>query len=408
MIGTVGCAGESQSAAEWDGTMRDSAGILIVENNDVPLWGEEDRWTFSEVLRIGTLEGDPEYQFGRISGFVPLSDGRIAVTDNMAHNLRFFSPEGVHERTVGTTGSGPKDFGSRRLNLLRGPGDTLLVMDWANLQTHRFTPDGEWLESWRIAPEGGLRVWGWDTAPSGLIINLLTPVQTPDIAASDTLDAVVVRGVRGHILDTLMWLPSARSFSMRGGLRLYSGGPVFDLRWDGGLVTGRSDRYRFEWYDANGDLERIVSLRRDKIPFDDREQAACMDLLESVWKRWDVSPTQMALWKSTTHFEEFYPAFRSFMNGPRGTLWVQQVRPTSDLTPEEVASESGVYPWPYGSTDWDVFDREGRYLGVVEKPPNIQGFQFFGDKLYGVWEDDFDVQYLIVMQIDGLPTVEEG
>ena len=50
LIGTVGCAGESQSAAEWDGTMRDSAGILIVENNDVPLWGEEDRWTLLTLL----------------------------------------------------------------------------------------------------------------------------------------------------------------------------------------------------------------------------------------------------------------------------------------------------------------------------------------------------------------------
>jgi hypothetical protein len=296
--------------------------------------------------------------------------------------------------------------------VLVGPGDTLLVVDGANRQAHLFKPDGEWLGSWRYAPEDGMRVLGWDTAPSGLIVNLLAPVQTPDIAASDTLDAVVIRGIRGAILDTLVWLPASRSYSLRGGrqeLRFYTGTPEFDLRWNGGLVTGRTDRYRFESYDANGDLERIVSLRRDKIPFDDRERAACMDLIESVWKRWDASPTQMAFWKSTIHFEDFYPAFRGFMNGPRGTLWVQQVRPVSDLTPEEVENEGAVWPWPYGSTKRDVFDSEGRYLGIVDLPKQLGGrVRFYGDRLYGVWEDELDVQYLVVMQIDGLPTVEEG
>lgn len=402
----VGCASEAQPAAEWDGAIRDSAGVLIVENHGTPLWSEEERWTLSEVLRIGTFEGEPEYQFGNISGFAPLSDGRIAITDDMAQNLRYFSPEGVHLRTVGQAGSGPREFGSATLNVLVGPGDTLVVMDWANMHTQVFGPDGEWLDSWRFAPEGGKRISRWDTAPSGLMINVLTPLQTPDMSVSDTLDAVVVRDVRGRIQDTLAWMPTTRTFSLRGGrqeLRFYSARPICDLRWNGGLVVGQTDRYRLEWLDPDGELERIVVLERDRIPFDDSEQAAAMRLFDSAWDKWNMSPERRALVKSTIRFEDHYPAYRTFRHGPQGTLWVQQVRPTGALTPEEVEEEGGVYPWPYGSTKWDVFDAEGRYLGVVDIPSDPGLILFYGDRLYSVWKDELDVQHLLVLEVEGLP-----
>ena len=121
-----------------------------------------------------------------------------------------------------------------------------------------------------------------------------------------------------------------------------------------------------------------------------------------------MSPERRAFVTSTLRFENHYPAYRTFRHGPRGTLWVQQVRPIGALTPEEVEAEEGVYPWPYGSTKWDVFDAEGRYLGVVDIPGDPKLILFYGDRLYGVWKDELDVQHLVVMEIDGLPPVEAG
>jgi len=406
VVGPIGCEGQSQTKTEWDGTARDSAGVLLVENLGTPLWTEEDRWALSEVLRIGSLEGEPEYQFGSISGYAPLSDGRIAITDDHAQNLRFFSPDGVHLRTVGTAGSGPRDFGSGRLSVLVGPGDTILVMDWANRQTHVLDSQGDWLDSWKFHPEGGRRVAGWDTAPSGLVINLLSPLQTPDTPVSDTLDAVVIRDVRGHVVDTLAWIRTTRGFSLRGGeqeLRFYSGRPTYDLRWNGGVVVGETDLYRLRWFGPDGSLERIVSMRRDKIPFDGSEQTATMSLFERVWDTWGMPPQRVDRVKSTIRFEDHYPAYRLFKHGPHETLWVQQVRPTSDLTPVEIEAERGVYPWPYGSPKWDVFNAEGRYLGVVNIPTELRLPLFFGDRLYAIWRDELDVDYLAVMEIVGLP-----
>ena len=177
---------------------------------------------------------------------------------------------------------------------------------------------------------------------------------------------------------------------------------MFDLRWDGGLVVGTTDEYRLKWLNPNGELERIVSLARDRIPMDGAEQNACINLFDTVWDKWGLSPERRSYVKSTIRFEDHYPAYSKFRHGPRGTLWVQQVRPTSDLTPEEVENEDGVYPWPYGSPKWDVFDEEGRYLGVVDVPKEFGLVLFYGDKLYGQWKDELGVQYLVVMEVAGL------
>jgi hypothetical protein len=55
-----------------------------------------------------------------------------------------------------------------------------------------------------------------------------------------------------------------------------------------------------------------------------------------------------------------------------------------------------------GSPDWSVFDREGRYLGVVRMPDRFKPMVFRGDEIYGVWRDDLDVQYVLRLRILGM------
>ena len=101
------CSGRTDTAVRWDGTMRDSAGVVIVENYGTPMWSEGDAWRFTKVLRIGVADGDPAYMFGSLTGLVILSDGRIVTGDAMNHIVRFFSPEGVFLSTLGQEGAGP-------------------------------------------------------------------------------------------------------------------------------------------------------------------------------------------------------------------------------------------------------------------------------------------------------------
>ncbi len=398
------CAPETQSAAQWDGSVRDSAGIEIVENFGQPLWEPGEEWRLVPDVRIGMREGPPEYQFGRIAYFGVLSDGRIVVTDQMVAGVRYYSPEGEHLYSVGKGGNGPREFGEGYLRPLRAYGDTVLVADYPNQQAHRLAPDGTWLASFSFRPEDGWRVWGWDSTPSGLIVNGFTPLQQPDTPLADTMNVIVVRNLDGTLGDTVGRVPMSQSFRFAGDVperRYYAGTPDFDLRWDGGLVTGRSDRYELTWTRSGGEVERIVRLHREPLPFTDAEQATVMESWEERWRDRNLPADRIRQIKATLRFEDSYPYFRGFMMGPQGTLWLRRVRPIRDLTAEEIESlgfASRLLP----ASSFDVFDGRGRYLGIVECPPEMSLGQLFDDRMLGIVTDEFDVQYVQVLRIEGM------
>ena len=142
------CTGDSSSA--WQGTITDSAGVTIVQNPAEPLWGPDEAWTLTEELRIGTAEGEPEYQFGTLSGIAVASDGRIVTADAQAQQIRVFTPDGVYERTIGKPGAGPGELGLGIAAAIIGPGDTLLVPDAQNRRMNRFAPDGASIPSFPL------------------------------------------------------------------------------------------------------------------------------------------------------------------------------------------------------------------------------------------------------------------
>jgi hypothetical protein len=52
-----------------------------------------------------------------------------------------------------------------------------------------------------------------------------------------------------------------------------------------------------------------------------------------------------------------------------------------------------------GSRAWDVFDADGRYLGVVDMPLRFQPVRFLGNAIYGIQRDELDVQYVVKFQV---------
>jgi len=404
----VACATETESASHWDGALRDSAGIEIVENFGEPLWRPGEEWRLVEDLTIGMREGPPEYQFGKISSFAELSDGRIAVTDRMVSKLRFYSPTGEHLLSIGKQGQGPKEFGQGLLGVLRGAGDTLLVTDYRNQQVHRIAPDGSWQASFSTRPDGEWFNSGWDTAPSGMIVSRFSPVQRPDQPPADTLDFVVVRNLDGTLGDTMGVVPTAQSFRFSDGepeQRFYAGRPDIDLRWDGqGLITGRSDTYELVWLDAGGKPERIVRLHREPDPFTPEEQSTLMARLNEMIDRAGVPPERKEQIRRSIKFEDNYPYYRRFMNGPRGTLWLRRVLPIRDMTPEQVEAltfSASVRPAP----GYDVFDRQGRYLGIVEVPYEMPFGLLDGERMFGIVQDELEVEYLRIYRIEGMAPI---
>ncbi|NIR43454.1 MAG: hypothetical protein GWN99_05825, partial [Gemmatimonadetes bacterium] len=62
------------------------------------------------------------------------------------------------------------------------------------------------------------------------------------------------------------------------------------------------------------------------------------------------------------HFGSTFPAFANLIAGPDGSVWVQHIQPASDLSEEELETYNLLED--SGAPRWDVFDSDGRYLGV--------------------------------------------
>ncbi len=112
--------------------------------------------------------------------------------------------------------------------------------------------------------------------------------------------------------------------------------------------------------------------------------------------------------KSAISYEPFFPMYLQFLSGPAQSLWVQQVRPPRNLSEDERENLNPLFGLWLGSPDWDVFDSEGRFLGVVTMPARYQPLRFLGDRVYGVWRDELDVEYVMRLRVTGLPGADTG
>jgi hypothetical protein len=399
LAAVTACGGESG----WSGTVTDSAGVTIVENTDRGMWDTGATWTLEEELRIGTLEGEPDYQFGQIGLIAVDSRDRIFVLDGQARHVRVFSSDGTYEQTIGQPGEGPGELGAQVGALFMGPGDTLLVPDLANQRVNRYAPDGASLGSFPLRIENGIPMAIVATR-TGVVAEQVRPFSRPDLPARDSLDVIVTLATDGSVLDTLMTFPPGASIDLSGpqGPRrtVFAAEPVWTLSDDLELFFGITDRYRISVFDPDGNLVRIVTKSVEPAPVTERDVEMMWEVIEQQIR--SAVPPQMYMEfmeqaRQSISFADFFPAFVSMSIGPNGSLWVQHLRPPATVTEEEL--ETYDMNQDIGSRDWDVFDPEGRYLGVVTMPLRFTPRLILGGRIYGVWRDELDVQYVLRLRI---------
>ena len=142
----------------------------------------------------------------------------------------------------------------------------------------------------------------------------------------------------------------------------------------------------------------------ERQPVSENDRQAVMTALERAWVDAGVPPQMLPQLRSMVNFAEFFPAFSSVQAGPRGSIWVQHVQSAAGLTEEELDAFNVMEDT--GSPDWDVFDADGRFLGVVSMPSRFQPRQFVGDRIFGVWRNELDVQFAMQLRVVGIPGVE--
>ncbi|HEX9727019.1 MAG TPA: 6-bladed beta-propeller [Gemmatimonadales bacterium] len=395
----------------WTGTITDSAGVQIVANTAQRLWPDGAQWTLVEELRIGTIDEEPEYQFGQIAWLTPGSDGRIYVFDSQGQHVKVFSPDGTYERTIGGPGSGPGEIGQPQGGqgfVFVGPGDTVFVPDLSNQRVDRWAPDGTEAGSFRLNLEQGFPV-SWQAAPNGAIAEQTRHLNFAggDDAADPPQDVVLLLTTDGAVSDTVVTFPPGESIKFSGGIpdwTIYTPETAWMMTGTGHVLLGTSDQYRIREYDGSGALIRIITMPYERRLVTERDQRAVLAFFETLFKDQGVPATiAQRLIDNNVHFAEYLPAFGRMVRGPNNTIWVQHVRAASDMSDEQLKAANFIED--IGAPAWDVLDAEGRYLGVVTMPDRFAPRVIVGEKIYGVWRDELDVQYAVVLRIEG--TVEE-
>jgi hypothetical protein len=390
-ICTFSCAQDYQ-AWEWAGSVQDSAGIRVVHNPEQGLWCPGQEWTLTDAMTIGADVGDPIYEFGKITDVQVGSGGLIFVFDQMASEIRVFDQQGSHVRTFGGRGEGPGEFSAGAAGMFLTDDNRLTIPDLGNQRINWMSPEGEFLGSTAASYSSGFPV-RWDGDGGGGVIVQRRAMgfnEDPDLEAGDPL----VRIDRDGTEETIVIMPKAETVWMEGAaarFRYFATEPSWDLGPSGTLRTAMTQHYRIDLRGPDDSVHTVISKSSPPRPVTDQDKALFQDLMRDALTRMDLSPSAVKRQIDNLSYGSAFPAFNRIMEGPEGTTLVQRI---DELRAIETLDLSEEMSRRLGSRTWDVFGREGRFLGTIDLPARFSPMVWRPAAVYGRWLDDLDRHHM--------------
>ena len=348
-------------------TVRDSADIQIVENH-APEWDANHFWTVNaepEIVigghRASQVADDPAPLLWPLRGAALLSDGRVAVLSSREPMVLVFDTTGALAAAFGRTGQGPGEF-SEPLHLQVLPGDTIVVWDRMWGRIGHFDPSGTLLRD-RILDLGALFAAA-QTPEQRLTESVILPL-------SDGTFLVDVRPRDWRPVVYTLHRPPTGYMRVDSAYATYSFGwwegrehvaarprilPLLPFPTGAVLAAGGSplsvyissgDRYEVHQFSLTGVLRRIIR----------RTAVEPIPILASEVEAWKarMSEEQPFDWDGWDEVLEKYPPrlhrarVAGLITDDDGHLWV------ANRLDEQ-------------SSEWSVFDPEGRWLGTMQLP----------------------------------------
>ena len=386
------CSAEpgDEAAGEPVVSVRDSAGISIVESTVpggvAPVYAEVG----ALELEIGVVEGDPRYAFSRIVAARTLGSGEILVAEGRAQELRVYDAEGMYVRSFGGPGEGPGEF-AQVAGLAGVAGDTVQVWDGMSRRVSTFVAGGRFLGDFPLSPERFRNVQTVSRMSDGTLLTVSTDFPEGGVASGATSSAVIRRVDPGLGMDTVVVLPGeelkigeeitetmpdGRTRTLRLLLSPVISHEAYAVADDDHFYVGYSDRYAIRRYRASGELDLVL-----RVPAFDRpmEEAEMQEILRSRLDDCDDERCRDYYRRSAEAFEppEMRPAFAGLQVDAAGRLWVAEW--TGELGPAD---------------GWHVFSLEGELLGRVAVPQGLLVREIGDDYLLGVERNELDVPFL--------------
>ena len=239
---------------------------------------------------------------------------------------------------------------------------------------------------------GGAAIRWNENASGQLVAQLRGQGMGPDDAGGGG-DRIVTYDADGALGDTLTVLPSVRNAETT----VFGPEPVWDL--DAAvLLTAVTTEYRVETRDMEGQLTRIFTREVERQPLNESDRFMLRQQLVRSFVALGVEAEFAERYYARMPMADFYPAFAWISAGPRGSVMVQRVTTVDDLGEGYVDAESN-FLGIVGAPEWDIFDDQGRYLGVAPFPRRFQPLRVVDDLIYGIWRDDLGVQFVTRLRV---------
>lgn len=406
LLGVVACggSGDGPPAAGLQMAIDTVGDTITVRTLAGSVWG--DTADLVAEVRIGSLEGADEYILGNPSQLAVSGSGIIYVLDRQVPVVRAYGPDGAYLYDVGREGGGPGEYQNPD-GLAVLPDGRVLVKDPGNARIAVFGPDGQPVGGW---PYRG----GWntshryyvDTAGYSYAMILLESGLPP----WEWRFGLARWSPEGELLDTIpapTWdydkpqVTAQRENSSSSTDVPFSPSTTFAFSPLGYMVGALSTEYRIELFQAPG---RVIRLERDWEPVSvqpeerDEQERRISENFRSQYPGWR--------WNGPS-IPDTKPPFRHIFTGEDGRIWVVLSQPGEPtMTEAEAREEEARSGRPVvrflEPTAFDVFEPDGRYLGLVRAPRDLRMSPLpvaRGDTVWAVTRDELDVPTIVRFRI---------
>ena len=360
-------------------TVRDSAGITIVENNLERL-GQTCSIGRKPSLVLGGVEGDEQQQLFRVFGAARLGDDRIALVNDGSKEVRIYDRQGQLRTRMGREGGGPGEFQNAfYFSVL--PGDTLWVANYPPFEFVIFTADGKFIRTVRPQPQTYLPE-EFPVLDDGRFVlshreDMFRP--TPIGVYEPRTVTVVLHDRNGVLIDTIGSLANGHWARVDGNsltYRLFEAFPHIHAMGSRVLI-GHGSQPELRILSGSGKLtvNRIIRWTAGDRTITAEVVQAERDRKERLYR--DHPPAARAKeleaeFGKARPVAEQLPAFAGAMFGRDGRIWVRESRtPSADRTYR-----------------WVAFDSTGRFQCRATIPAFEVLLEFGSDYVLGLDRDE--------------------
>lgn len=395
------CAGGGRDVQTYH--MRDSAGVHLVTTGTRAAWDTTGGWRLRETLRIGGSVRDSTQRFAGIADLALDDAGNILVLDARAGRVAVYDSAGHWLRAFGHGGTGPGGFSSGATAIEVTGGDTVFVVDASRSRVLVFTAAGASIGAFDTPLQEG-QALRWDRGGDGGLVEQVRTILLPGTDSTGPRNVLIERDSRGRVLDTLVHLPIEYIPDFRNGsarMQLFAPETRWDIGEHGRLFVGASNTYRIAEYDSAGTLATVVTHPFMPRPVTSEDQQALKQLLaRALIAGGGAPPVFLEQFLKSLAFAPTYPVIGFIMSGPNGSVLVQHGSTLEQLRSQGGADGVTLESVRRGDPSWDVFDRAGRYLGVLTFPARFTPKRRVGETIYGIETDSAHVQYVVRFAIE--------